>query len=136
MSRATSLNWELQVDGQIIHLLEIGEFGEGEEGRIEVADGDRKYKIRDQIFNIDEIEITVLITRLREYYNILQNWCLSGETKDVFLVGRDSAHIPRMTFLLSETDLAMGKKNAFNRVSKEADKKKYWMIPYYVEEIF
>lgn len=135
MSRATSYNWELVVDGFTIHLLELGEFGEGEEGRIEVADGDRKYRIRDQIFDIGEIEITILITRRREYYDVLQRWCLSGETKNVFLIGRDSAHVPMMTFLLTDTDIAMGKKNAFNRQSKEADKKKYWLLPWFVEEI-
>jgi hypothetical protein len=135
MARAVSWNWKIVVDGKDVHPLELGEFGEGEEGRIEVADGDRKYKIRDQIFNIDEIEVTILIKKDRYYYQIMQDWCLSGQTKNVYLVALDSVHVPQMTFLLSNTDLAMGKHNAFNRQNKEADKKKYFMIPDFVEEI-
>lgn len=135
MARAVSWNWELQVNNDVIHPLELGEFGEGEEGRIEVADGDRKYKIRDQIFNIDEIMVTILIKKDRYYYDVMQDWCMSGETRNVFLVARDSAHEAQMTLLLSNCDCAMGKHNAFNRASKEADKKTYYLIPDYVEEV-
>jgi hypothetical protein len=135
MARAVSWNWELQVDGKTIHPLEISEFGEGEEGRIEVADGDRKYKIRDQIWNIDEITVTILIKKDRYYYRIMQDWSVSGATKNVYLIARDMAHVPQMTFLLSDTDCAMGKHNAFNRASKEADKKKFHLIPDFVEEV-
>lgn len=135
MARAVSWNWELQIDDDVIHPLEIGEFGEGEEGRIEVADGDRKYKIRDQIFNIDEIMVKILIKKDRYYYDVMQNWCIGGSTKNVFLVARDSAHVAQMTFLLSNTDCAMGKHNGVNRQSKEADTKTYYVIPDYVEEV-
>lgn len=133
--RAVSWNWELQIGKKTVHPLEVGEFGEGEEGRIEVADGDRKYKIRDQIFNIDEIPVTILIKRDRDYYNTMQEWCLSGESRNVYLIARDSAKVIQMKFLLRDTELAMGKHNAFNRQSKEPDKKKYFMIPWEVEEI-
>jgi hypothetical protein len=135
MSRAVSYNWEIDIDGQIIHPAEIGEFGEGEEGRIEVADGDRKYKIRDQIFNIDEIEVTILLRKTREEYDIMQDWCTSGVTKDVFLIGRDSAKVAQLTFLLTNTDCAMGKLSAFNRKSKDELRKKFVLLPEYVEEI-
>jgi hypothetical protein len=136
MARAVSWNWEIEVDSKTIYPLEIGPFGEGEEGRLEVADGDRKYKIRDQIFNIDEIMIVILIKTDRYYYDILQDWSISGATKNVFLIARDSAKVPQMTFLCSDTDLAMGKHNGFNRQNKEPDKKTYYMIPEYVEEVF
>lgn len=135
MARAVSWNWELHIDNNIIHPLEIGEFGEGEEGRIKVADGSRKYSIRDQIFDIGEIEVTILITKDRYEYDLMQNWSLSGETRTVFLVARNSAREATMTYRLCNTDLAMGRHNAFNRNSKEADTKKYWMIPEYVEEV-
>lgn len=135
MARAVSYNWEIVVDDQTIHPVEIGEFGEGEEGRIEVADGDRKYKIRDQIFNIDEIETTILLRKDRYEYDIMQNWCISGETKDIFLIGRDSAKVAQLTFLLTNTDCAMGKLTAFNRKSKDELRKKYHLLPEYVEEI-
>lgn len=134
-ARAVSWNWELVIDDNIINVLEISEFGEGEEGRIKVADGDRAYMIRDQIFDIGEIKIKILITKDRYEYDIMQDWCLSRETKDVFLVARDGAKVAQMTYLCSATDLAMGKHNAFNRKSKEEDTKEYIMIPYYVEEV-
>lgn len=118
-----------------MHPLEISEFGEGEEGRIKVADGSRKYNIRDQIFDIGEFEVTILITKDRFEYDILQEWCTSGETRDCYLVGRDSQGIAQITYLLTNTDLAMGRKNAFNRNSKEADTKKYFLIPEYCEEV-
>lgn len=133
--RAVSWNWELQVNDAVVHPLEIGEFGEGEEGRIEVADGDRKYKIRDQIFNVDEIPVTILIKKDRYYYEVMQDWCLSGETRTAFLVARDSAHEIQMTFRLANCDCAMGKHNAFDRANKEPDKKTYYLIPDDVEEI-
>jgi len=135
MARAVSWNWELQIDDDVVHPFELGEFGEGEEGRIEVADGDRKYKIRDQIYNIDELMVKILIKKDRKYYDVMQRWCLSGETKNIFLVGRDSAHVAQMTFLLSNADCAMGKHNAVNRQNKEADTKTYYVIPDYVDEV-
>ena len=135
MARAVSYNWSIEVDGVEIHPVEIGEFGEGEEGRIEVADGDRKYKIRDQIFNIDEIEVTILVRKDRFEYDIMQDWCTSGETKNVYLIGRDSAKVAQLVFELTNTDLAMGKLTAFNRKSKDELRKKYMMLPEYVTDI-
>lgn len=136
MARALSLNWEYEVDGHIIHPLEIGEFGEGEEGRIKVADGSRKYSVRDQIFDIGEIPITILVTRDRYEYDIMQEWSTSGDIKDtVILRGRDGRGVALYTYILSEVDCAMGQHNAFNRDSKEVDKKKYTLLPTFVEEM-
>lgn len=135
MPRGTSYNWELQIYGQTIHLLTLGEFGEGEEGRIKTADGRRKYSIRDQIFDLGEIECTILIQRSRFYYNLMQRWCLSGDILDAFLIGRDAAGNAMMTYLLSECECAMGKKNEFDRKSKKEDTKKYFLLPYLTEEI-
>jgi hypothetical protein len=136
MARAYSLNWELEIDGQIIHPLEIGEFGEGEEGRIKVADGSRKYSVRDQIFDIGEIPVTILMTRDRYEYDIMQAWSTSGVVKEtVILRGRDGQRNAMITYILSDVELAMGQHNAFNRDSKEVDKKKYVMLPFLVEEM-
>jgi len=135
MGRATSYNWEIEIDGKTIHPLSIGEFGEGEEGRVETADGNRKYKVRDQIFNIDEIEVVILITDDRNYYDIMQEWCLKGDIKDIYIIGRNAAGEAAMTFLCSNCDCAMGKKSPFDRKSKSEDTKKYMILPEYVEEI-
>jgi hypothetical protein len=135
MARANSWNVEVEIDGQTIHPLELGELGEGEEGRIKVADGSRAYQVRDQIFDIGEIMMKILVTSDRYEYDICQAWCTSGQSKNVYVIFRDSAKAARLTYLLTNTQLAMGKKNAFNRNSKEVDTKTYTMLPEYVEEV-
>ena len=135
MARASSLNAEIVIDGKTIYPLEIGEIGEGSEGRIEVADGSRKYRVRDQIFDIGEIPVTILYTKDRYEYEIMQDWCISGAIKDVYVIYRDSAKNARLTYLLTNCELAMGPKNAFNRNSKEVDTKKYVMLPEFIEEV-
>ena len=136
MARATSYNYEIELaDGQTIHPMRIGEFGEGEEGRIEVADGSRKYRVRDQIFDIGEVEIEILITKDRYEYDIIQSWCLNGIIQDIYIIGRNAAGEAAITWLLRNCDIAMGKKNEFDRNSKAVDSKKYWILPEYVDEI-
>lgn len=135
MARATSYNVEVVFDGHTIYPLELGELGEGEEGRIKVADGSRAYQVRDQIFDIGEIPITILITKDRYEYELMQDFCISGAVKDVYVIFRNSAGEARLTYLLTNTECAMGKKNAFNRNSKEVDTKKYTLLPEFVEEI-
>ena len=147
MARAVSWNWELHFDNahtSVIYPTSVGEFGEGEEGRIDVADGDRKYKIRDQIYAINEIEITILIKNDRREYDLMQEWCMKGATRNMWLVakgaGRDTAsggtgREEKMRFLLGNCQCAMGKKSAFDRQSKTFDSKKYFLIPETVEEV-
>ena len=149
MARASSLNVEVVVNGYTIYPLELGEVGEGEEGRIDVADGGRKYKVRDQIFDIGEIPITILLTNtglaiasdgtqasagLSEYSE-MQAWCTSGAVYDVFVIFRDSAQTAVLTYQFSNTQCAMGKKNAFNRNSKEVDTKQYTLLPEFIEQV-
>jgi hypothetical protein len=147
MGRAVSWNWEVWVaEGaeNYIYPVEVGEFGEGEEGRIEVADGDRKYKIKDQIYNIDEIELTILL-RHKDWreYDLLQGWADDGTVKDVWLVargnGRDvssggTGRNISMKYLLQNTQCAQGKHQGFNRKNKEEDRKKFFLIPEFVIE--
>jgi len=151
MGRAVSWNWELQFGGtqgdsavSTVYPTSLGEFSEGEEGRIDVADGDRKYKIRDQIYAIDEIEITVLIKDKREEYDALWDWANRGDTQDAWLVakgaGRDTdsgggGRQERMVFLLSNCQCAMGKKSAFDRQSKTFETRKFFLIPEDIEEV-
>ena len=134
MARATSLNVELVVDGKYIFPLELGEVGEGEESRIDVADGGRKYKVRDQIFDIGEVPVTILLTRDKYEYLIMQDWCISGAVKDVAVNYRDSARNIRFQYMMYNCECAMGKKNAFNRNSKEVDTKKYTLLPTDIED--
>jgi len=136
MARAVSWNWNLEVtgpNGGLIFPLEVGEFGPGEEGRIEVADGDRKYKIADQIMNIDEIPITILIKKDLYEYDIMEKWAERRDSddgiKDVYLYMRDSAGVAQLTFILGECQCARAKFTAFNRKSKDELRHKYILIP-------
>lgn len=155
MSRAVSWNWELHLGenpDQWIYPSTIGEFGEGEEGRIEVADGDRRYRIRDQILSVAEIPVSILLRKDRREYNLMQDWCrATGDdaVKDVALVakgaGRD-AQTPSgvgatgagreevMRFILYNCECAMGMKSPFDRQNKTSDTKMYYLIPTDVEE--
>jgi len=158
MSRAVSLNYEIQLpEGPAywIYPTSLGEFSEGEEGRIDVADGDRKYKIRDQIYAIDEIPFTILLRKDRREYNILQAWCKAvGDLaiKDpVYIVGRgagrdgmspaddnlttSSGREIVIKFELSNCECAMGKKSAFDRQSKTFDTMTYYLVPTDIEDV-
>lgn len=133
--RVKSYNWEIEIDGQIIHPLTIGEWGEGEEGRIDVVDGHVKYKIGDQILNTDEVPITINITEDKYEYDILQAWWQAGTIKDIFLIGRDAAGNAGMTYIFYSCGIAMGKKSAFDRASKTAETKNYFLTPSKVDDI-
>jgi hypothetical protein len=137
MARATSLNAEIVIDGvtEPIYPLEISEVGEGEEGRLDVADGGRKYKVRDQIFDIGEVAVTILFTRDRSEYDVMQEWCISGAVRDAYINYRDSAGNIRLQYALYNCECAMGKFHGFNRNSKEVDTKKYVLLPTEIEDI-
>jgi hypothetical protein len=111
--RATSYNFELVVDGQVIHPAEISEFGEGEEGRLEIQDGCIRYKTRDEIVTTPEISILILLQQNLEYYNILYHWHHSKDIKDVLFIGRDSTGTAKVTLLISNCECVNGKKKCF-----------------------
>ena len=136
MARATSYNYEIEVNGQTIQPLKIGGFSEGEEGRIEVADGSRKYRVRNQIFDIGEIEVEILMTKRLGDYNIMQDWCLNGRTQNCSIIGRDAAGVRAVEWLLTDCEVAMGKKNDFDRNSKAIDTKKYFLLPLYIDQVY
>lgn len=135
MGRATSYNLEILIDGQTLHPMTFAEFSEGDEGRIEVSDGDVKYKIRDQIFNIDEVETEIYIHDDKVDFDIMQAWVKSRSPKDVYIIFRDGSGVAQLTFLFEKCDCAFGKKNAFDRNSKAADSKKYVLIPKEISQV-
>lgn len=153
MARASSWNVEIILgsNGYTIYPAEIGEIGEGEEGRIKVADGDRAYQVRDQIFDIGEVPFTILLTDTGlqiapvarsvqssvgiSEYSIVQEWCTSGRVEEaVYVIYRDSARVNKLQYTLTNVQCAMGKKNAFNRNGKEVDTHKYVMLPELIED--
>lgn len=153
MARASSWNAEIILgsNNYTIYPSEVGEIGEGSEGRIKVADGDRAYQVRDQIFDIGEIEVTILMTDNglqigttagsvqsatgQSEYNIMQDWCTSGRVEEVvYVIYRDSARVNKLQYTLTNVQCAMGKKNAFNRNGKEVDTHKYVMLPELIED--
>ncbi len=135
MGRATSLNLEVQVNGKTIHPMTFGEFSEGDEGRIEVSDGDVKYKIRDQIFAIDEVEMEIYIHDDKAAYDLCQTLVKSRAPQDVYIIFRDGQGVAQLTYLFENCDFAFGKKNAFDRNSKAADTKKYVLVPKNISEV-
>ena len=94
MSRMMSLNYHLEIGSQKVYVRTISEFGDGEEGRIEAADGSRKYRIRDNIWDIGEIEVTIY---LRDNFNsdelsefsIMEDWTNNNRILDVYIIGTD-----------------------------------------------
>ncbi len=136
MGRATSLNYEIHFPGgDVIEPSKLGEFGEGEEGRVDVADGNRKYKVPDNIYDIGETEVTILITRDRYEYKIMQAWTIDRVIQDVVVKGVDSAGNVEIAWRFKNCALAMGKKSEFDRDSKAIDKKTYFLCPEYIDEI-
>ena len=149
MARATSYNWEIQLSADPndwVFPASIGEFGPGEEGRIKVSDGDRSYQIRDQIYDIGEIEVVIYIKEDKREYALMEAWCndLTNPARDIWLVARgagrdiDSGGDGReetMRFLLRNTECAMGKMSAFDRNAKTFDSKRYMLLPEFVEDV-
>lgn len=140
MGRAVSWNWEIHLSEnpeEWIYPSTLGEFSEGEEGRIDVADGDRKYKIKDQIYAIDEVEAVILLRTDRREYDLLQSWARAGDTRDITVVakgaGRDApaggGRQEMMVFAFLNCQIAMGKKSAFDRQGKTFDTMTYFLIP-------
>lgn len=142
MARVISYNWHLEIpapNGGTIHPVEIGEFGPGEEGRIEVADGTRKYKIADQIFSVDEIPVTINMKKDRYEYDIMEAWAERLDSdegqKDIYLHMTDSAGVSQLIFLLGNCQCARAKFTPFNRKSKDELRSRYILIPEEVEEV-
>lgn len=135
MSRATSYNLEIKVDAETIHPMTLAEFSEGDEGKIEVTDGNIKYKIRDQIYSIEEVEMEIYIHKDKRDYDVMQGWVKSGSPKDIHIIYRDGSGVAQLEFLFKGCDISFGKKNAFDRNSKAADSKKYVLIPKEIVEV-
>lgn len=135
MGRAISLNWEIDIDGKTIYPKSIGEFSPGEEGRIDVADGDRKYKIRNQIREIGEVQVTILLKKDRYEYDIMNAFARSGRPRDIFVIGRDAEDKAAFTYRFKNCDCTEGKKSAFDRSSKTEDTLTYFLIPDDIEEM-
>lgn len=135
MAKAQSWNVEIDIGNYVLHPVKLGEFSEGDEGLIEVADGSRKYKIRDQIFAIGEVPFDILIKSDKKDYDACQNFVKSGRARDVFVTFRDAAGVKQLVFLFSQCDLTFGKKNAFDRKSKSEDMKTYNLVPSDIVEV-
>jgi len=130
-------SWNIEVDmpsGHTLKPLTFGEFGEGEEGRIDVADGEKKYKVRDQILSVDEVMMTILIKRDKIDYRECQDASVQ-EAANWFVRFVDPQKVTQLTFLFKNVELVKGKKNAFDRNSKAVDTKSYILLPEDIEEI-
>ena len=141
MARAVSWNWHIELeDTSEIHAKTIAGFGSGEEGRIEVSDGSRKYRIRDNIFDVGEIPVTIYLrdnyADPNSEYSKMENWTNNNIVQDIFIVATDiTGSGAKMKWQATECELAKGKKNDFDRNAKEADTMSYVILPREVEPI-
>jgi hypothetical protein len=136
-ARAQSWNWEVNI-GTPINVQKIGEFSKGgEEGSIEVVDGSRRYKIGDQIFGTDEIEISVLVKNANERaeYDALMSYAESSKPRDVYVTGRDGEGVAQMSFIFTNCRLRRGKLNAFDRKSKAEQTHTFFLLPENIEAV-
>lgn len=136
MSRIQSWNWHLEIGvGSQVHPVSLGEFGEGDEGRIEVADGSRKYRIRDNIWDIGEIECILYLRddslQPNSEYLRMEALCNNNVATDIYIVATDITGLSneKMVWLCKQCEVTKGKKNAFDRNSKAADTVKYFILP-------
>jgi len=135
MARAQSLNWEIEVKGKTVHPLTLGEFSEGIEGEIEVADGNEAYTIPDQILKTEAVDCAILIQDDKTYYKIMQAYANSKQPEDIYVIGRDSDEVAQLTFLFESTRCVFQNKSAFDRKGKAEETKNYKLIPKTITEI-
>lgn len=139
VGRAQAWNWEIDLGGgSVIPVLKLGEFSEGgEEGRIDVVDGSKKYKIGDQIYQINEIEVTILIKNSSERpeYDAMKLFSEQTKPRDIFVTARDGEGKAQMTFVFTNCRLAKGKKSAFDRESKKQETHTFFLLPDDINEI-
>jgi len=140
MARMVSWNYHLEIDeGVTIQPKTLSEFGEGDEGRVEAADGTRKYKVRDNIWDIGEIEVEIYLrddwSSPESEFMRMEQWCNNNQIKDIYIIGTDitGGDNEKIVWHCAECELAKGKKNAFDRNGKEVDCVKYYILPQYVE---
>ncbi len=135
-ARAQSWNVELKIGADVVYVQTLGEVSEGEEGRIEVTDGNRKYRIGDQIFDVGEIAVSVLVKNKNENreHDVMEAFA-KGAPRDVFAIWRDSQGVAQLTYLLANCGLQRGRKNAFDRKSKAEDTHTYTLTPEDVRKI-
>lgn len=133
MAKAQSYNWEVEIGEKTIYPKVIAEFSTREEGRIEVTDGNVKYKIPDQISMVDEVEIDILIKPGLEEVKILEDAKIG--TRDIFVVGRNGAGKAELTYVFTDCGVASGKKSASDRSSKTEETQKFILLPADIERV-
>lgn len=139
VGRAQAWNWELSIGAAIpINVQKLGEFSAGgEEGRIEVVDGSKKYKIGDQIYSVDEVETSILVKNKgeRPEYDAMIEYAQSSKPRDIFAIARDGEGNVQMTYLFSNCRLAKGKKSAFDRKGKAEETHTFFLLPSDIDEV-
>ena len=131
MGRALSLNYELELDGKTIDLLDMAEFTPGgAEGTIEAADGDVKYPIRDGIKVTEPVEVTLNVKRNdTEDIEAMEKWVEDASVKDAFIIGRDSGRNIHENYMFEECECVSGKKSASDKKSKSESTRKFLLLP-------
>ena len=131
MTRVISTNDKLQIDGKDFFPIAIAEYSpQGEEERIDVADGDLKYKIRSGIRMIEEIEVTFNVHRTEnEELELMDGFVDNKDVKDVSIICEDAAGNVIENYLLEDCEFVRSKKSAFDRKAKTENTRKYFLLP-------
>lgn len=134
--RGTALDVELQIPpGGRVFPINMGEFGDNIQGLLEIVDGNIKYKIKDQIKILEEIETNVNIHRDQIEFKVMEEWADSDEARDVSVFFKDSAGNVVLQFVFLSCQCNKDKKNAYDRKSKSEDMRKYFLVPKDIELI-
>lgn len=126
MGRPTSLNWEWLIGGKTVKHKSHTEFANGgEEGELDVYDGDQKYQIGNQIFATEKMDVVILVKDDKEDLQVMEDFCKTYASQDIFLIGRDVNGVEKRRILFQASTCKAGKNSKFDRASKEADTKTY-----------
>lgn len=134
--RAQSRNWEVDIGGQVVYPIKLGDFAPGGvAGMLETTDGRDTYSVLSQNVKFDTVDMDVQITEGKRDYDIMEEFAGSAKVRDVFVRARDAQGKVSQSFMFSECQCARDKMNGFDPKSKTQDMRKYHLLPKTIEEI-
>lgn len=129
MSRAVSLNWEIDKGGERFKPQMISEHG-SEESTLEVVDGEDGYEIGTGIIKHGALDVEFNVNKTQNRaIDVFEQWADNKSVDDIFLIGKDSARNTVLKYSYEDTECKRMKDNASDRSSKEVTKKRYKLLP-------
>ncbi len=136
MSRIQNLRVELDIDGNTIYPVEMGEFAPGGKDTFgEGVDGNLKYKFKTAQKEIGEVEVIVNKKADRVEYDILNKFAKSNLAKDVIVSGLNNIDVVEEKFLFLACQCAVDNRSKPDRKSSEPDTQKFILLPKDIVEV-